>query len=241
MEIPNNTAGRLLSILNEVKSQKPSTNAEVSWGEILDVPKGNRPLLLRRLGLVLDLPFQIEKQIKSISEIDDRPYLKWRGSVIQTFRQINLAGPIKAFQDQLKAEALYGLEICAEVLSRHFPDPIPDPNELESIDQEITNLMDYITESSLPPDIKSFLFERLDELHVAIIDYRFGGVTPIVRTVESTYGSIITSREVYEKARQDSEVHERFWSVMHKTASVASVSGGVGIITEKVLKLLGAN
>jgi len=51
----DNPAERLLSLLERGKAKAPATNCRTVWEELLEV-NGDSPLLMARLGKVMELP-----------------------------------------------------------------------------------------------------------------------------------------------------------------------------------------
>lgn len=122
MESLNNPASRLLSIIKDGQ-QKSNTIISIDiWSEILSVPKENRALLLRRIGYVMALPLQIREKIYNIDNIDPKTYLKWLPRVENSFNMLNFQVPWKTFINNFDGTVMYGMEVCADLLSRRNPD-----------------------------------------------------------------------------------------------------------------------
>jgi len=232
----NNPAQRLLTILKAARD-RPDGKAEVAWCDILSVESGKNPQLLRRLGLVLDLPNKIKEEIEKISGIDHDVYLKWMPAVQSSFSNINLGRNFNEFKNPLSDHTIYGLEVCAELLSRHSAEKILNPTDLKELDAEVTKLFDALLDSDLHPDLKSFILTRLDEIHLAILDYEFAGPKPLQRAVEAVVGSALFEKQKYDRFA-GTEHYKAFWKIISKAALIVTIVSGTLQIADGLKKVL---
>ena len=232
----NNPAQRLLTILEAAK-QQPDQKAENIWGALLGVADGNKAQLLRRLGLVMELPFQIKEEIERIPQIEHAVYLKWMPAVEASFSNLNLGRNFSEFKTPVTATALYGLEVCSEILSRYSAEKVLNPKELDELDADVNSLMDELLNSDIDRDLKSFVLSKLDDVHLAILDYKFAGVKPMRKAVEAVIGSIAFEKELHTKLG-NSKFSRRFWGIMTRTAMVVTIVAGTVQITDGIKQFL---
>lgn len=232
----NNPAQRLLTILDAARKY-PDGKAEDAWSVLLSVEQGDKPQLLRRLGLLLDLPYQIKEQIMNINDIQHDVYLKWMPAVQTSFSSINLGRNFNEFRNPLSDHTIYGLEVCSELLSRHSAEKILNPADLQKLGSEVTGLLDLLHDADLAPDLKLFIVTRLDEIHQAILDYEFAGPKPLRRVVESVVGSVLFEKEKYGRFAR-TEHHKAFWTIIGRAALIVTIVSGTLQITDGLKKLL---
>ena len=232
----NIPAQRLLAILEAAK-QKTDQKAENAWCSILGVAEGNKAQLLRRLGLVMELPFQIKEEIKRIPQLEHAVYLKWMPDVEAGFSSINLGRNFSEFRNPVTATALYGLEVCSEILSRYSAEKILNPMDLDTLDTDVNSLIDELLKSEIDRDLKSFVLSKLDDVHIAILDYKYAGLKPLRKAVEAVIGSVVFEKDLHAKLGK-TKYSRKFWSVMNRTAMIVTVVAGTMQITDGIKQFL---
>ena len=238
MKAQNNPAGRLGSILKAANSMNDkSVAAKVAWAEILETALDNIPLLLRRLGQVMELPEVVRQQIMRQKDIDQEVYLKWLPKVQRAFGNTNLKAPLSTFTDPIDEAALDGLDFCADLLSRKMPEKILDKGVLKSIYDDTNKLMEDIVGSDIDKDLKIFMLEKLDQVISAIKEYKIKGANPVEKVVESTYGAIVMHENIYKKTK-DTKHGSDFWKILSRVAVVVGITVGSIQIGESIINLL---
>jgi len=234
MRTLNNPAGRLVTILRKAKSMKnQSSPAKQVWPEILESKPKDIPVLLKRLGQLLELPYDIRNQILQFDDIDQKIYLKWLPKVQKSFSALNLDGPFKNFIAHIDEAALDGLDFCSDLLSRRSPERILDQEELNNIYSEAEELRVEIFESSIENELKLFLTQKLDEILHAIKEHNIKGAQPIENAVESTIGAIYIKPERFEKTKNTPK-GEKFWRFLGRIALVLNITASGFQICESV-------
>ena len=117
----NNPAGRLMAIIAKGKKIPRATTSKLAWGTLLEVSSSDLALLLRQIGLVLDLPRQIRSGIGRIGEIDPTVYLRWIPKLEDALANIQFDTAWSDFMDGFDETITDGLAVCDDVLSRCNP------------------------------------------------------------------------------------------------------------------------
>jgi len=237
MSNDNNPAGRLVSILRAAKAKGQDQNpARQVWADLLGVEQNNLPQLLVQLGHLIELPELIRKEISRHEDIDQAIFLKWLPKVQKSFSNINLTASFKNFMNPIDEAALDGLDFCSDLLSRRKPEKTLDQKELDSIYKDVSVLIDDILDSDTNQYLKQFMLEKLDDVIQAIRNYKIRGAKPIEKAVESTLGSIVTHKGIYEETKK-SKNGSRFWKLLARVAIVVNIVAGSIQIGETAINL----
>ncbi|WP_157955150.1 hypothetical protein [Halomonas denitrificans] len=221
----NNPASRLLNIIQEGQKQKKDQQAASAWAAILDVPIGDKSLLMSRVGHVMALPAAIKSEVGQLENINHQLHLKWLSSVETSFSVLSLQIQWKQFIERFNAETIFGLEVCDDLLSRNRPEKVAEPESLKSLLEEVNALLDRLKEAELPLDLREFIFEHLYLVKNAIEEYKILGIRPLEAEVERLIGATARNPDICTRTRE-TDVGKRFWGVMGNLAIVTTIVVG---------------
>ncbi len=233
----NNPAGRLLNIVNAGKQKPGEKQAAEIWADLLSVPIQDKSLLLRRVGHVMALPFQIRERFEDLVNLDQKIYLKWLPNVEVSFSMLNFKIAWKQFIERFDPSIMYGMEICSDLLSRESPEQTAEENLLADLKNIVEELLQSIESEELAPDLRVFIYEHLIKIKYSIEEYQIQGITPLKEEFQSIVGSVTLNPELYKKS-QDTKLGRKFWEAMGKLALVVTVTVGVIQIGKDTISLL---
>jgi len=237
METLNNPAARFHSLLRIGQSQKKEEQCAKVWGNILNVPIGDSPLLLRRIGHVMELPSLIATEIRDLPNVNHDIYLKWLPRVNASIGMMNFQNPWKTFIDRFDAEILYGIEICADTLHRSCPEKIISESTLKELSDKVTKLQEDLSNEGIPTSVAHFIMERLEEIRLALEEYSYRGSAPLERALENTVGKVVISPNIYQEC-QSSSYGKKFWELMGYLAITMTITTGAIQIGKDTVSLL---
>ena len=235
----NNPAARLHALLHKAKQNtelrnKPSTE---SWSMLLNVPTDNQALMLKRLGGVMELPSVIKGRIENLAEVNHDLYMRWLPKVEEAFRANHLAGGFHGFIDKIDDTTLLGIEHCAAILSQRDPDPEIKAEELESLRQQVDDLIKEMTDAEIDPDLRKFILKHLFAIRNAIDEYQVFGSKPLVTAFGQAVASTVT--EPQESVKASLSPHgNKFWKCVTRLGNLLTVGDQGMKLTEGILKLL---
>lgn len=236
----NNPAARLLEILRLGDKQKQDGRAAAAWAEILETGAEDKALLLKRVGYVMALPLEIKSEIEQCPDIDQAIYLRWLPTAERAFGHLNFEMQWKQFLQHFQKDVRYGIEICAEVLSRIRPQTELNESFLNSAREDAARgLKELIDDQELPTDLKEKLIQHLAAVISAIDEYNLRGSGPIEAEVERVIGAVVRDQRIWEVA-QSTKSGSRFWEVMGKVSLALGVIAGAIQIGENVVNVLPA-
>jgi hypothetical protein len=112
---PDNPAARLSSLLKEAISGADKTPIREVWARVLDVDKDDVPTFLARMGLVLQLPQEIRRELEGLegTVAPSRETLTLHLPTIEGALGV-LGGNNRAWlRETVGREPLWGLQLCA--------------------------------------------------------------------------------------------------------------------------------
>jgi hypothetical protein len=249
-ETPDNAGARLFSIMSRLKEaagQPPLT----AWAMALGIqyipavpPNINAEItvtpfdVLHAINETQKLIAEVERKIRSIEGIKLTRYLG-PFSRLHAVTDVNtiLAGN---FHEALKAitdSDLTVLDFCAEVLERHYREPVVEQDQLRELLKDIDALFQEIADAEIEPDLKIFLLARIEEMRRGVVEYQIGGHERLKETLGKTFGMIMVNRDLVE-ANKDEPTVRTFGNLTGRLASLVSFTSDVASLVESAVKLL---
>lgn len=211
--------------------------AAEAWACLLHVPKDNNSLLLMRVGHVMALPDSIRTTAYSISDIDHQIYLKWLPQVESALRVLNFETGWSEFINRFDGAVMYGLEICSDLLSRQRPEKTIEQESIESLRQQVDELLSATLNTALPEDIKSFIVTHASQIKIALEEYSLLGFGPLEHHVHTVVGALSFHPGLYERSKE-TEAGAGFWRFMGNVAVIVTVAAGAHQIGKDFFYLL---
>jgi len=206
---PNNPAGRLLAITNHPDFNASHRNSGEAWSKILGIPRDSSPFLAS-LAQALNLPWQIEKEILSISDMNHAVYLAWLPEVKQIFSAVQIEIPFQYYTQALNANVQALIAVCDEQLSRSRPEPVLDEGRKTDLSDKIEQLRaDIESDLDLSSETREYIKYHIDLIQNAIHDYKIQGMAAILHAAERSVGSAYIRRSDFEIA-QETKHGEKF-------------------------------
>lgn len=238
MENLNNPAGRLLVLLRAGRDKKKHNLPAVDvWSDLLNVPVDDKTRLLREIGRVFQIPALIRSRIEQIPTVDPIVYLKWLPKLEQAFIVSTLAGPWRGCIDYVDDVAIYGIEVCDELLSRHSREKTLPRDQLDNLLRDTESLVHEVADCSIDEDLRQYILKHLEIVDRAIRDYILHGAQPLQEAVEAAVGSLVLNQETYKRT-SETEVGGKFWKVMGRALMLVGITAATIQIGKDVVKLL---
>ncbi len=187
----------------------------------------------------MESPSVIKGRIENLAEVDHDLYMRWLPKIEEAFRANHLAGGFHAFIDKIDDTTLLGIEHCAAILSQRDPDPEIKSEELESLRQQVDDLIKEMTEAEIDPDLKKFILKHLFAIRNGIDEYQVFGSKPLVTAFGQALASTVTEPHESIKASLSPQ-GSKFWKCVAGLGILLAVGNQGMQLTEGVLKLLQA-
>lgn len=222
----DNPAERLLEILQSGQGISKTVNCRNAWKQILSLDNNSsESLLMSRLGKIMDLPSQSISLLESIGENDDDSHKYWVSKVSQGFSQQNLNGNWDTFINHIDNHSISYLKLCSRLLKAHSSVNGLPQDQLESIKNQIQELIGNVQSSNLELSVKQYLVRSLQRIVVSIDEYFISGSVPIIEAIETTFGHAVANKD-FRNAVKDSDIGEAVWEALFKVSSIVSLSVG---------------
>jgi hypothetical protein len=216
----DNPAGRLYDILNRIKQSNSGWTVVYALPGILLVDPNDAIgvfyAFTQLKGLIDDTDLAIEK----LEGYKYKRYQKMIERIKIAFQDLNYEVKLQDILKYLNDDTLLSLKHCAEDLSG--TEIYIDGDALKELQAEVNSLLEKVIESNeLGKEIRTFLYEKLQEIDKAIGDYRFYGAVGIRRAFESSLGAALINQEQIQEQKENKLVKE-FFKVLIKIDSILS-------------------
>lgn len=171
----NNSAKRILNILNKLQNATSSDSAFIAWSRALDtieqIPKNDPHELQRRLGLLKNELDLLEASMSS-TEFSKSLYLPYIERIKTTVSITNLDSPWTNYVGQLGSDVMLCIMFCSEILPS---DPNVKFDELNELLNKIKSFREEISSNNLPHFTNQFVNSQIDIIESAILDFPIKG------------------------------------------------------------------
>ena len=170
------------------------------------------------------LPMHAKEAVEELTNIDTQLLLRWYPKVEAAF-MVPLSGtPISHFFSHIDPTVEYGVEVCAELLSRKLPEKIVSDENLKALQKDFAELRaEVIADDNIPPPLKKLILHHVNEILKAISDYDITGIQPLEHAVENAVGSVLLHPEIHQKT----EVGQSFGRKLKMAASILLLLQGL--------------
>lgn len=241
--IGDNPAARLLAILEGGENIQANTNCRAAWHKLLNVPDGDAPLLMSRLGKVMELPQQIICIIDDHFPNQGNSYNHWSTQVNRGFAQQNINGHWDSFWQSIDSHTLNYLKLCADLIQTTTPTTLLNEDTVEEIRAKIDQLLNELLEGDFESEFTRFLSRALQRILIAVDEYRISGAVPIIESVETVFGHAFFD-EAYRKQVSNTEFGKKMIAVLSSVASSVTIALGIPQLSESfqlVLEQIGVD
>lgn len=233
----DNPAARLLLILEAGKAIETTKNCRVTWDVLLKTDN-NQPLLMSRLGKLMDLPHQIKQAIASDFPAHLKNTSHWEARVQKAFLSQNLNGDWGSFISVIDDHTISYLGLTAEILQTKANTKIIADEQLEDTKIKIQELYSEVSGKDLPSEIKIYLLRYLSKIIISIDEYHLSGAIPILESSETLLGHAFID-EKYRNFLRDEELGGRIFECLTAMANVVTIAVGLPQLSSAI-KLLSA-
>lgn len=235
MKKTENSAARLLKIIQKGKELDKAMNCRSAWFDLLDVSDINNSMLMERLGMVMRLPDRIKYELNKIENIDIANYLHWEPSINKGFMSQVLNSNWSSFIDHVSDQSVTFLSITADIISSNLSQNEIEETELNSIKIKIQELLEDIENSNISPDVSNYVRITLQNILLSLEEYEFLGGEVLKKSLENMLGSLIVN-DHYNPEIDDSKIGKRFWSILAKFSIVVGLVVSIPQLPEAIQK-----
>ncbi|MEM5623729.1 hypothetical protein AAHB56_30925 [Bacillus thuringiensis] len=184
--------------------------------------------------------FQTTKEyIKNNERLNTTKNLNFLRSIEKALYSINFDGNMSSFTQHLDKETLTALYYMGENMNFIYDlnETTIDSEEINSLVNEVNELIDNITTANLPEEVKTILFTNLNNIRTSLISYKVSGIEGMKTALEQTIGSLFMNNEVITPVAQDENVKGVF-NIIDKMNTVLSTGVAVKDLVGPIMGLL---
>jgi len=227
----NNLAGRLYEILAKAWEVRKKDKVSDVFAEALEINSNNPGEVFQGLANLYNLVKDTRLAIERLQDINYELYLRPIQDIEQALGRSDFSSSDwRTFKQSLDPSTFALLEVCADTLSRKAAEIAIDKEQLSELQNEVRQLLEKTVESDLTDEIKSFIFEKLQSIDQAIINYRYYGSAALQRTVEASIGAALRYKEQLQE-KPENPVLARFFEIISK----ADLLVRLGVNTKQLL------
>jgi hypothetical protein len=236
----NNPVSRLHEILSQL-FEINSTQSMII--EKLDLFQNNSQevdfCIFEQVAQIIDLALQAQQAIKSIDHLNNDLYLAPLADIKDKFTYINLHESLNAFKSRLKSDTMTRLSYCADALSRESNEKVLEPDEILELLNSINTLQEKLLKSEINDFLKSVFLEKLEEIRLALINYKVHGIKGLRRPLESSVGALILYQEDIKLQDVSSkDFWEELMKFLTKVNTLVSLGNNIPLLGGKIVEFI---
>ncbi|MDG1570096.1 MULTISPECIES: hypothetical protein [Bacillus cereus group] len=239
-----NPASKLHTLLNEAyndcrKASSHNTSYRETWAKVFGIDPDDRTALLSSMNSTFQLFLTTKDYILKHDRLNNERNLKFLSNIENALSSMNFEGDMSRFKTYMDSETLTALSFISDHMGFIYDlhESKIDAEEITDLITEINNLVENITSSNLPGDVKSLLFKNLDLIRASLISYKISGVEGMKTALEQTIGSLFMNNEVITPVAQDENVKGIF-NIIDKMNTVLSTGVAVKDLVGPIIGLL---
>ncbi len=239
----NNPAGRLYEILTPALKKGGKiggiNNRTVKsvLSEVLDIaPEDSIDGINKLFTLIKDTELAINK----LYNVDIELYQSTIQEIKKAFQDFNVVGEWSEIANKIDRGTTEKLKFCADALSRQQGEIPLNVEEMNELHNEVRVLLERVIDAELNEDIRSFIFDKLQDIEQAIINYKFKGSEGLQRVIEATLGATLMNEDIRKEGENPTVAS--FFTTITRVASMLSIysntkqlGADVGRVLQKLL------
>ncbi|MBY6389543.1 hypothetical protein HG717_37390 [Rhodococcus erythropolis] len=241
--LPNNTAARLATVLEQIRSTPERTETKALLTSIFGT--GTDADFAEALSYFCQMPGEIERQVRALDEeeFDVEFFLQWVPPVNAAFTRLwSLTSPINSFQQAYSPTDIMNLRACSQTLHREKSEPRIAQSQIDDLRQQVQELIDALHASTdLPAELKICLIEQLDKVLMALRQYSIRGPRGLNAAVDTATGAAVRACSNHPPHTPEAKRWvQRFGTVLNNVAAVIVIAGGalaIPVQAESALQL----
>lgn len=230
--IPNDPAGRLHDVLNELRAEPKPDPIGKALAKVLrlDWPD-DYPDIALAISAIVRLPAQVKALIGRAPDEDADLLLEHFPAIESALTQLqNLNVPVENLQQGIRDDALYSLRLCSSVIRRTTPERKLKPDDAGRLLKSTYELLDNVVASSLSEATKSLVVEHVSAIERALRLARVEGIKGVEDAFDRTVGALKRRSDVADEliteSRDEGTPAHQFWQWMGRLVMLVTVVAG---------------
>jgi hypothetical protein len=235
----NNPADRLLNIFERARACDTNQSLRLVWATVFGLESSNIGGIFYHLVLIEQLMQDTELQIRKIPNLDYNLYLAGLPNIRSIIGQPNLERPLREYYSNIGDLTLTSLRFCAERLRLLSPEPDISQSDIDSLKNDLDDLVASLEHSTLTRELKLFIYDILESARRALMEYSFRGITGLRQELFCIFERLQRHFPEFEVEKDKKEVKD-FWGIIAQIDSLTSVALNVPSLLSNAACLLPA-
>lgn len=231
----DNPAARLLALLERARTISKGVNCEDAWETLLDA-KANKPLLMARLGKVMELPQQTLNAFSDSFPNHSNTTSHWMIQVNAAFTHQNLKGTWESFRSHIDTHTILYLTMTSQLLETKSNTTLIADESLLELRDRLNELLVEILDSDQPVELKKYVSRVLRKLIESIDEYKLTGALPVLDSIEMTFGHVCVDKQ-FHSFLTDHDLGKRIADTLTAVANTVTVAVGIPQLSQTILAL----
>jgi hypothetical protein len=233
----DNSARRLLNILEKGKKISTDFSCKSAWRNLLDIKDDDLSLLFSRLGKVMTLQKIIIKDLEKYYPNQKKSYDYWSNRLNIAFSKQNINSTWLTFIESIDDHSIEYLRMSTDLLDSKIEVKIIEEEKLIEIRVIVDNLIKEVINLKLDENFKKYLITYLKKIIDSIDEYKITGITPIIESFESTLGHALVNKEFGENIKK-SNLSDKFINILEKLNILIDTGNNISQITNGLMGFL---
>jgi hypothetical protein len=237
--IKENPALKLHTLLEEAYRYQSTTELRKVWADVFGLETTDTIGILLNYQNLLKLYSETKECIEGNELLNDSRNLQYLAQIKNALAQFDLNGTIARFRNSLNSEVLTALHYISGYISFTYSlnkSDFINQDQLNELVDDVDSLIDNISNSSLPADVKILLIKNLNKMRESFLFYKVSGIEGVRTALEQSIGSMIINREEISTHNKDENVKNVF-SLFAKLNDILSTFNGAKDLIGPVAKM----
>jgi hypothetical protein len=225
MRVDNNSAHRLLKILQEASQQPENKPIQEVWANLFQTETADTPWIFRNLSALFDSTEEIERLVKRIPDKNHALFLKCLTPIRKGLSYPHMGNPWQSVRTCFAPEHLHGLEFCSDLLTEYYPEDQISGGELDEITKGINELFAEVNNSAIDAKLKALLLDLLETIRRCIAEYQIRGskgIREAVTVALDTLSQHIRKKDGTSYSDKEKSLVAKFLTILSRTDEIAA-------------------
>ncbi|MBL0517521.1 MULTISPECIES: hypothetical protein [Aeromonas] len=219
-----NSAARLLTILERVKTNTEGSTALDIWANYFEISEKNqikKSVVTSSLLQAMHTELELALSQLSRTSISKSLYETHFSRIENAISPLLLAHQWGQVKQYLTPEVMTALAFCSEIL----PDEEQEisEGEIESINSKVEELINLLTDADIPLRLRSLIENHISLIQKSLYEYQIAGAKSFRKAAREALGEIIEVREKFTDNKDIPVVSklEETWKKINSATDVA--------------------
>lgn len=187
----SNSAQELHDLLDKARAHDSNVTLRQVWSSVFSLSLSDTDQLYGSIGELVELIVKTEREIKAISGVDSKLYLRPFQKIHKLTKMLDLDQPWAAGKELLDDVTMYGLQLSADTLSITSTVTLHvRKNDINQIRDDCESLLQDLHLPDITQPFKQYISDRLSELYVSVTKYRTTGLMKVAAVLVSKMDSL---------------------------------------------------